>query len=163
MKKGTQVKFLGAQNRQPIEKTYVWAVANAENTLIYLIEHPQGVELTEENRKSFDGFNPDKLQIGKKYLVAYPGELINLSDNNEVKQTQTTVQPQTDEIITVKMPKVYFEQIKEFLESQKEQMQKNPLIKFQMKKEEFAEMIKFYDDLIFDTTFALNQTQTQNV
>lgn len=157
MKTGTPVKFVGAKNKAPIEKTYVWATAQIEQGVIYLIEHPDGVLLTEENKKDFVGFNPEKLQAGKKYLVAYSGQLIDLSQPTEaIAPTTNNQQPTT---ITVTMPKEYFENIKGFLESQKEAMEKNPLVKFQMKKAEFAEMMAFYTQLIDDTNKALAQAQ----
>lgn len=159
MKKGTAVKFIGAKNKQPIEKTFIWATASVEQGEIYLIEHPDGVLLTEENRKEFEGFNPEKLQTGRKYLVAYSGELIDLSQPTELT---TNNQPSTSEAITVTMPKEYFENIVGFMEAQKKALQENPMLaKLQLGKEGYNDMVSFYQQIIDDTNKALAQQQTK--
>lgn len=148
MKKGTLVKFIGTETRQPIEKTYIWAVV--EN--LYLIEHPQGTEFKEETKKDFEGFDTSKLTIGKRYLLAHPQELIDLTAPAETV-TNTVV-----ETITVTMPKEYFEQVKDFMTSQKEQCQSNPIVKMQLGAD-FDNMINFYDELIKASDNALAQEQ----
>lgn len=156
MKKGTAVKFIGTENREPVEKTYIWAIQKVSPIeTIYLIEHPQGVLFNEATKKDFDGYDTSKLHEGKRYMAANAHELIDLTTKEE---TNTEIKNTELEIITVKMPKIYFEQVKDFLTSQKEQLQSNEFMALlQMNKTEFNQMLKFYDDLIFDTNFALAQ------
>lgn len=171
MKKGTAVKFIGTENKSAIEKTYIWDIqiikgngTTVPDETLYLIQHPQGALLTEETKKDFKGFNVDKLTPGKSYMAVYANEIIDLDNptSNIQNPIINTVQPTPNvEMITVTMPKQYFQEVKDFLSSQKEQMETNKMVKFSMKKEEYNEMLNYFTEMIKATEAALLQTQME--
>jgi len=153
MKKGTAVKFIGTDKKSAIEKTYIWDVVETKDATLYLIQHPEGTLFTPETKKDFEGFNTTKLTHGKSYMVAYANELIDLTEpiiNNESSNNQ---------LITVTLPREYFEEIKNYLSVQKEQMETNKMVRMTMKKEELAEAIHYFSEMIKTTENALSQPQ----
>lgn len=160
MKKGTQVKFIGTEKKQSVEATYIWdVVIVSEKEKLYLIEHPEGMLLNEATIADFKGFNVEKLHHGKRYLAAYPNELIDLSNTKTETVESTTVKI---EMLTTVMPKAYFTEVKDLIEMQREQCLKSKtMLKLAqgISEEDFNEMIASFTQLITATENALNQTQ----
>jgi hypothetical protein len=170
MKTGTAVKFIGAANKSPLEKTYIWDVATIKgngttikDTYMYLIQHPEGTLLTPESVKDFAGFKVDKLTMGKSYMAAEPHELIDLANPSSsaalANQETSDIGHPTSDLITTTLPRQYFEEIKDYFVAQKEQLETNKMVRMTMKKEDLNDAINYFTQMITATENALKQTQ----
>lgn len=157
MKKGTAVKFIGSETRTAIEKTFIWDVVTTKNETVYLIEHPQGTLLSADTEKEFAGFNVSKLQHGKKYMAVEPREIISL-DPVTTQEPTTPIVAQETEMITTTLPRAYFEELKEYLKHNREQLD-NKMVRLTMKKDDYEAATKFFDQMILATDGALTQPQ----
>lgn len=168
MKKGSAVKFVGNETRSPYNKTYIWQVVNiSENEIGYIIEHPEGTLLNEQTEKTdFTGIDTKKLHQGKRYMMAYATELIDLDAIAEAeKPKEAVVIPITPELdnteISLSLPKHVWESISNAVLTYKEITTQHKTLIIASGQLTEQDLNKSFEDC--DKFVVLTQTQGINV
>lgn len=96
-----------------VPKTFVWDISS-ENGIdfYYLIQHPDGLELTDQSANQFIGYNVIRLKQGIKYLSASEKELTSLESNVSLTQDNTAeINPSLNVPINVTLTKGEWETV----------------------------------------------------